>query len=180
MNEQEYLKLSEVTERKFPNGMKLDSYQISLMHEILFTISRTTNLADTLKKHLIYGKEAQFNFFQSQEILPHLQMRSLNLSKDEIEFFHMVIGMFTEAGELVEIFSNFLFKNIPIDCVCVKEEIGDSDWYRAGILRQQNYINSDVWETNIAKLKARYGDKFDAYKALNRDLNAERNILEKE
>ena len=33
-------------------------------------------------------------------------------------------------------------------------------------------------EANIAKLKARYGDKFSTEKAVNRDLDTERNILE--
>ena len=33
-------------------------------------------------------------------------------------------------------------------------------------------------ETNIAKLRARYGDKFTEFDALNRDLDVERKILE--
>ena len=37
---------------------------------------------------------------------------------------------------------------------------------------------SDVLETNIAKLAARYGDKYSDYAALNRDLTTERAVLE--
>lgn len=43
------------------------------------------------------------------------------------------------------------------------------------------YYDIDIRETfdiNIAKLKARYGDKFTSEKAINRDLQKERNILE--
>lgn len=36
----------------------------------------------------------------------------------------------------------------------------------------------EICEKNIAKLEARYGDKFDAHKALNRDTDKEREILE--
>lgn len=36
----------------------------------------------------------------------------------------------------------------------------------------------EIRSTNIAKLKKRYGDKFSAAAALNRDVNAEREILE--
>jgi hypothetical protein len=36
-----------------------------------------------------------------------------------------------------------------------------------------------ILDTNIAKLKARYGDKFSSEKAINRDLTTERTILEK-
>ena len=35
-----------------------------------------------------------------------------------------------------------------------------------------------VWEKNIAKLKARYGDKFTSERAINRDLETEKKILE--
>ena len=34
------------------------------------------------------------------------------------------------------------------------------------------------FDVNIDKLKARYGDKFSSEKAINRDLETERNILE--
>jgi hypothetical protein len=34
------------------------------------------------------------------------------------------------------------------------------------------------FDINIAKLKARYGDKFSSERAINRDLDNERNILE--
>jgi len=36
----------------------------------------------------------------------------------------------------------------------------------------------DVLDTNIAKLKARYGEKFSSERAINRDLDKERTILE--
>jgi NTP pyrophosphatase (non-canonical NTP hydrolase) len=37
-----------------------------------------------------------------------------------------------------------------------------------------------ILDKNIAKLKARYGDKFSSEKAINRDLETEKNILENE
>jgi hypothetical protein len=37
----------------------------------------------------------------------------------------------------------------------------------------------DVWERNIKKLAARYPEKYSRNKALNRNLNKERKILEK-
>jgi hypothetical protein len=44
-----------------------------------------------------------------------------------------------------------------------------------------NYYSIDIkgsFDINIAKLKARYGDKFSSDKAINRDLETERKILE--
>ena len=45
------------------------------------------------------------------------------------------------------------------------------------------YYNTDIsniLDKNIAKLKARYGDKFSSEKAINRDLETEKKILENE
>ena len=41
-----------------------------------------------------------------------------------------------------------------------------------------NIDPSEIMSSNIAKLKARYPNKFTQEDALNRDLNVERNILE--
>ena len=43
---------------------------------------------------------------------------------------------------------------------------------------QYNVSIDDILEKNILKLKARYGDKFSSDKAINRDLETERKILE--
>lgn len=43
---------------------------------------------------------------------------------------------------------------------------------------QYNTNVGDILERNIAKLKARYGEKFSSERAINRDLETERTILE--
>jgi hypothetical protein len=43
---------------------------------------------------------------------------------------------------------------------------------------QYNTNIGDILDKNIAKLKARYGDKFSSDRAINRDLETERTILE--
>ena len=45
-------------------------------------------------------------------------------------------------------------------------------------VKEEGFNIEDINEKNIAKLKARYGDKFTLDKALNRDLEKERTILE--
>ena len=59
------------------------------------------------------------------------------------------------------------------------EEGGDVDWYRAILASESGLSIEQAWEQNIAKLKVRYGDKFDAAKAEHRDLAAERAVLER-
>lgn len=59
------------------------------------------------------------------------------------------------------------------------EEVGDLTWYETLILSATKFHFTDAFERNIAKLKKRFGDKFSEEKALNRDLPAERAVLEK-
>ena len=178
-----------------------------------------------------------------QEYVPLAYRTRVDLGSEELNIDHMVLGVATEIGELLDIHKKKLAYNKPIDWVNYKEEIGDLAWYFAGYLSIKNiqvsdeyielaemvneeelaeiftkeyfYIRtvgdricdemlldetetisfwftflqlllsyhnlgslSDVMETNIAKLKARYPDKYSDESALNRNLDAEREILE--
>jgi NTP pyrophosphatase (non-canonical NTP hydrolase) len=90
---------------------------------------------------------------------------------------HMTLGMVTEAGELADIFKKNLAYDKDIDWVNVREEIGDLMWYISNFCKAHNYNLEDILETNIAKLKVRYPEKFTEEKANNRNLQDERNIL---
>ena len=52
-------------------------------------------------------------------------------------------------------------------------------WYIAILCDEIETPFEEIWEKNIAKLKRRYEGKFTEAKAENRDLKAEREILEK-
>lgn len=92
---------------------------------------------------------------------------------------HMVIGMATEVGELQDIYKKRLAYDKPIDEVNEKEELGDLMWYIANHVRWKGWDLEEIMQTNIDKLKARFPEKFDNEKALNRDLTKERKILER-
>ena len=66
----------------------------------------------------------------------------------------------------------------PIDLVNVAEELGDIFWYAALIAKEAGLTFEEIQAKNIAKLKARYPEKFDDVLAENRDLEKERKILE--
>ena len=91
---------------------------------------------------------------------------------------HMLFGMLTELGEITDVFKKYLAYEKDIDWVNVKEEIGDLMWYIAGFCNVNDLDLEEILQTNIDKLRARYPEKFNADKALNRDLNKERGILE--
>ena len=91
---------------------------------------------------------------------------------------HGAMGVVTEAGELMDALKKQVFYGTEPDKVNIKEEIGDLFWYIGILCDTLNVTFEEIFETNIAKLKARYGDKFGETQALNRDLKKEREILE--
>lgn len=137
---------------------------------------KNINRLDNAKKQIFYGRD-----------LPNLVMdRSQSLddfayNEKNQRILHGVIGIATEGGELLEALVDALGDKASssIDEINIQEEVGDILWYVAILL---DAIDSDFEECqkiNILKLRKRYGDKFSSFDANNRDLAAERQILEK-
>lgn len=91
---------------------------------------------------------------------------------------HAGFGLSTEAGEFLDALKKHIFYGKELDRVNLKEEMGDLFWYLAIACDELDVEFESLMETNIAKLKARYGEKFTEQRAENRDLSAERTILE--
>lgn len=91
---------------------------------------------------------------------------------------HMILGITTETGELADIFKKNLAYKKDIDYINVEEEIGDLMWYIINLCTVLGFDLEKILDKNIAKLKTRYPNKFEADKALNRNLTSERSILE--
>lgn len=99
--------------------------------------------------------------------------------KSNIRLLHAAIGMCTESGEFIDQLKKHIFYGKPLDKVNLKEELGDMLFY-IGIAMDELGTDFDTEQRkNIAKLKARYGDKFSSEAAINRDLDTEREILER-
>jgi len=94
------------------------------------------------------------------------------------QLLHYTIGIATESGELLDAVKKFIAHGKPLDVVNIKEELGDCLYYIARMCDMYGFTFEEVMETNINKLKVRYGTKFSEAAALNRDLEAERKILE--
>lgn len=91
---------------------------------------------------------------------------------------HAAIGISTEAGELLDAIKKGLFYGKTVDMVNIREELGDLLWYVAVACFASGASFEALFEQNIAKLRARYPEKFTEYDALNRDLVNERKVLE--
>lgn len=96
-----------------------------------------------------------------------------------VRLLHGGIGVATEGGEILDALKKHIFYGKPLDEVNLKEEVGDLLWYIAIICDELNTSFDEIMSTNIEKLRARYGGKFSEVKALNRNLQTERAILEK-
>jgi NTP pyrophosphatase (non-canonical NTP hydrolase) len=94
-----------------------------------------------------------------------------------LRLLHAFLGICTEAGEINDALKKALIYGKPFDKVNAIEELGDLMWYIAIASDTLEVSLEDIMEKNIAKLKARYGEKFTEEAALNRDLDKEINVL---
>jgi len=96
------------------------------------------------------------------------------------DLIHASMGLVTEAGEFQDMLKKHLYYGRKLDEVNLKEEIGDTLWYCAIALNALGTDFETVMQTNIDKLKARFPEKFTEDNANSRNLDKEREILEKE
>ena len=109
----------------------------------------------------------------------NFQAMDQRLSEDGTKrLLHAGIGLSTEAGEFLDALKKHIFYGKELDRVNLAEELGDMFWYMAIVADELGIEFESVMEKNIAKLKARYGEKFSETRAENRDLNTERKILD--
>lgn len=94
------------------------------------------------------------------------------------QLLHAVLGMASEVGEIADALKKHIIYGKAIDEINVLEESGDLHWYQALAMTAIKKTMEECMEKNIAKLKARYGEKFSQAAALVRDLDKERKALE--
>lgn len=91
---------------------------------------------------------------------------------------HAFLGLATELGEAADQLKKHLIYGKPLDEVNLVEEHGDFSWYSNLMIDAVGSTWEDSWAKNIAKLKVRFPDKFTQAQAVDRDLDAERAVLE--
>ena len=96
------------------------------------------------------------------------------------DLVHATLGLVTEAAEIADVLKKKHAYDKEVDVVVnMKEELGDVPWYCAFMARALGINLSDAASVNIDKLMVRYPEKFSKEAALNRNLDAERQVLEK-
>lgn len=109
----------------------------------------------------------KYKFEGTDEVTPNLE--------------HAIMGIVTEAGELMDQIKKSKIYNQSIDKVNLVEEAGDVMWYMAILARELGVGFEEMWDKNIRKLQKRYPEKFTEFGAdeKNRKLDKEREELEK-
>jgi NTP pyrophosphatase (non-canonical NTP hydrolase) len=125
--------------------------------------------ADRIKRALFYGKKPDPGRWSTSSISLKLELADL---------IHSMLGCITESAEIAEHVRDVLTGAKPLDAANLKEEFGDTLWYVALGLRFLQTSFGETFDTNIAKLRARFPDKFTEAAAIDRDLAAERAVLE--
>ena len=95
-----------------------------------------------------------------------------------VTLLHAAMGLSTEANEFLDMLKKHIFYGKSLDLVNAGEEILDSEWYIALAISVLDTTLEELMTKNIDKLAARYPEKFSPDKAINRDLDKERKILE--
>lgn len=94
------------------------------------------------------------------------------------DIVHAWLGVTTECGESGDVVKKALIYGKEPDLVNLDEEMGDKLWYLALYCHRRQITFEYLFEQNIAKLQARFPDKFTEADALNRDVVAERKVLD--
>lgn len=136
---------------------------------------------DEIKKRLFYGRNVEGMAILHPE--DSIEDPANPWTGTEETILHAIVGIGTEAGELVDgligsLLNKFGGEDTKFDLVNLGEEGGDVLWYIAALAQGTGISIDGMMRANIAKLRKRYPNKFTAYDANNRDLSSERDILE--
>lgn len=151
-----------------------------MVFSLLDESQNTAHDLDIMKKHVFYGHKICKDDLRACDGDEESDLDSEQKKRlaEKIRLAHAVIGLITEADEMLTALWKYVMNGEPLDRVNVLEECCDATWYINLALDSVGFTAADVPRTLRPKLEARYERKFDAQKALNRNLEVERACLE--
>jgi len=96
------------------------------------------------------------------------------------KMLHSVLGINTEAGEILDLVKKNMYYGKNLDLLDMKEEIGDLLFYIQSLCEAIGTSFDEIMRINIAKLRTRYPNGYTQDKALVRDKKLERRRMEKQ
>ena len=101
-----------------------------------------------------------------------------SLTPEKARILHSICGLSSEVGELMDAIKKSKIYGRSLDRVNLVEEMGDVMWYFAILADELGVSFEEIWEKNINKLRQRYPEKYSDASFDQRDVVAERKILE--
>jgi NTP pyrophosphatase (non-canonical NTP hydrolase) len=151
-----------------PEGMKeFASFLVDLD-----TTIKTLQKLDQWKKRIFYNKPLDIDM-RVPKLIEHPEV----INSEFVRLLHSSMGIATEACELLEALVKVL-EGKELDKVNLAEELGDVMWYIGLMVDTTKSDFEKIMGNNNTKLKLRFPNKFEEFYALNRNLEAERKVLE--
>lgn len=110
--------------------------------------------------YTVLNGEISYEFFVTRLIK---EMGSLTLN-----VHHMATGAAGEGGELLDASKKHWIYGKDLDVTNVIEELGDLEFYMAGMRQMLGLSRRDILKANISKLEKRYGDSYSDAAAIAR------------
>lgn len=178
MNWNDYKVLSEKTlSTEFHCGKQVEN----LLHGVIGIITELEELLDW--KDNVNQKEEVADIFWyiallDRELGLNLEVNLPTKQITQVTNQFLIVQSFKTSSLLLDFLKKKIYYNKAIDFVNFNQEIFNLFELMLIFCKLNDIDIEMILDTNISKLKARYGDKFTSDRAINRDLKTERNILE--
>jgi len=151
------------------------------VEELLSNYEDGILLTDINKQGSVAEESADI-FWYNSILFRELNIRNHNYSlNDELNLktpFNTLMAFTKTALSFLDLLKKKIYYNKPINSDIMIDLSIKMQSIMEYYCYQYNTNIGDILDKNIAKLKARYGDKFSSDRAINRDLETERTILE--
>lgn len=112
--------------------------------------------------------ENKLILIRDQNYVEFVGQLAKDMGSPAADLMHMAIGVSGEAGELIDAIKKNWVYGKPLDRTNIIEELGDLEFYMAGIRLLLGIPRHDVLLANRAKLAQRYGDSYSDAAAIAR------------
>lgn len=98
---------------------------------------------------------------ESADLYQHFALRTQQKDKpDEFILSQSGLGIAGEAGEVADLIKKAVYHGHGLDREKLKKELGDVLWYVSSLADAAGFRLSEVMESNLDKLRARYPEGF--------------------
>lgn len=166
---------------------KFISPSMDIVHACMGIVTEVGEIVDCFKRHVIYGKPLDLvnleeeigDAFWYLNLYWHSTHTSAKPPLDDAEFAKLLDAVKQSERSSGGLPTNML--SLAVEAANVAIDVEGSFMLQRQLEMLANTHSIDIGvclEKNIMKLAARYGDKYSDFKATNRDLAAERAVLE--